>query len=192
MSASLAGSDSTVEVIVDSTSWHLHRALLISHSSLFKSALSEDSKGGMYLSDYVFLPNATAFTLFVQWLYTSTFNALGAIDALRAYILGSQLGAVGFQNQAIHKLHDMNLLFCTITAGVARIIFELDVGSGLRRLAVDSIALGFLTKELDVKAEEWKEVLSLKNGWPEVMSSMALQYTKTWKSKNPEEYYEVV
>lgn len=146
----------------------------------------------MHLSDYVFLPNATAFTLFVQWLYTSTFNALSAIDPLRAYILGSQLGAVGFQNQAIHKVHDMNRLIYTITAGVARIIFELDVGSGLRRLAVDSIALGFLTKELDVKAEEWKEVLGLKNGWPEVMSLMALQYTKTWKSEKPEEYYEVV
>ncbi len=134
---------------------------------------------------------ASKFTMFVQWLYTSTFNIIQPLDSLQCYLIGSQLGAVGFKNQAIHKLHDMNLLFCTITSGLAGLMLQLRVGSGLRRLAVDSIALGFLTQELDIKAEEWKETLSSRNVWSDVMTSMARQYTQTWKSKTPEMYYEV-
>lgn len=128
--------------------------------------------------------------MFVQWLYTSTFNALGPMDSLSAYLFGFQLGAVGFRNQAIHRLYDTNLLFCTIPADIAGVMLQLDIKSGLRRLVVDAIALGFLTQELDVKAEEWKEALSQRDVWSDVMSSMARQYTQTWKCNTPEQYYE--
>jgi len=158
---------------------------------VFRLALSEHPKGVISLQNYVSLfYSGSGFTMWVQWLYTSIFNAIGPWECILSYRLGSQLGAVGFKNQAIHKLYDMNLLFCTIEAILARSIFDMDVGSGLRRLAVDSIALGFLTHELDINAEEWKMALKLKNVWSEVMSSMARQYTQTWKSNAPEKYYE--
>lgn len=191
-SVSLEGADSTIEVIVNTTSWHLHKALLIRYSSAFRDALSDHSKKTISLKDFIYLPNVAEFTMFVQWLYTSDFNFVAPIDPFGAYLFGFTLRAVGFRNKVTHKMHDLNQCFCTITANRAFLIFLLGVGSGMRRLGVDVIALGFLTHELDVNTEKWKEVLALKDAWSEVMSSMARQYTCTWKSKRPEDYYDVI
>ena len=192
-SSSLAGPDSTVEVIVDSTSWHLHRAPLISHSSMFKSALSEHLQRKIILADHGITPSTTIFTMFVQWLCTSAFNALYTTDLLRAYMLGSGLCANGFVNKIIDKFYAMNLAMCTFTPPDAvTILLVTKAGSGLRRLAVDSIALGFLTQELDVQADDWKVVLNGYEATGETMASMAQQHLRTWKSKRQVEYHDVV
>jgi len=190
----LAGSDSIIEVVVgtEATSWHLHKALLINRSPFFKLALDGHFKGSSENKVILAEDESTIFALFVQWLYTSTFNALSSYDLIHAYILGDRLGTTDFKNKAIDQLHAANLWKCTFTPSEANTIFAFTTaGCGLRRLAVDSIALAFLTQVLDVQAEDWKSSFTFVEEMTEVMAAMARQVRGIWKDKPQTEYHDV-
>lgn len=137
--------------------------------------------------------NPTSFILFVQYIYTNTFDAPTPSDSVHAHILGAKLGADAFMKKSIDKLYALNKWKCTFTCSDVHAIFaNTAIGCGLRRLAADLIAQEFLTQDLDVKADGWKEALSQNSGWSEVMTSMARQHLQTWKSKTQDEYYDVL
>ena len=164
------GEDSITKVNVGSPpdvfSWSIHRALLVKHSPFFRAALTPAS----FLestTNTVNLPldDNEAFTLFVQWLYTTdfsprptppgVFSASETFSLGKAYCLGEKLSVPRFKNAVIRHLCGVREPFKTLTPECVAYVFDNSMpGSALRRMMIDYMAHGILYGTLTISTAE--------------------------------------
>lgn len=180
-----------VDVVVgeNSSLWRIHKNILVPHSRFFGAALKGPFTEGA--ENKVTLPEEDnlVFTLFVQWLYSETFNCNKIPILLRAYVLGDKIGSLAFRQDVLYKLHQVNLQKPSFT--VEQVMWVADNtthGSKLRALTMDTFALAVMNKVIEPKAKEWDILAPFNREIIQSMSSLAKANARGWRPL-PASYY---
>lgn len=183
----LKGTKSMVEVIVgpEASSWYLHESLLSASSTFFRTAVHSAFREAT--EHKVTLPedDPSAFELFVQFLYTEDFHCQVVAQLCDAYVMADKFGAHVFQAKALDKIYNVNRFDCRFSAAQVLWVFDNTLpGSALRDLAVDTVALAVLRKDLKFADEDWEVVGSV---LPELMQAV-VRTAKEQPARGSEEW----
>jgi BTB/POZ domain len=178
-----------IEVVVgkEAALWFLHEKLLSAGSTFFKAAIHNPFKERNERKITLVTDENLVFQLFVQHLYTRTFqtNSMGLL--LQAYVLGDRLGAPDFQAQALDQIYALNHHSCEFNAKQVLWVFNNTLPHcGLRRFTADTVAHATLRQELNYGKEDWEMLAPV---MPELMEGVisiaGVQDPKNWWSRKP-------
>ncbi|KAI9673910.1 MAG: hypothetical protein M1817_002116 [Caeruleum heppii] len=189
----LKDDNATVKVIVGhyignqkAHSWYFQRKLLCHRSTFFQAALDFNGKSGKE-EESVSLPDdlPEAFELFVQWLYTNTFDfkPSRALHLEHIWVLGDKLGSPGFKDQA--------MLQCFVTyldapkpplphPGMVNYVYKnTGLGAKLRRFFADLVSDRL--NEITIKDPAWRDIFG--GGLGDFVVDVMERFTTTDRTK---------
>jgi BTB/POZ domain len=161
-----------IELVVgeEAAVWFLHEKLLSAASTFFKAAINGRFKEGNERKITLVIDENLVFQLFVQYLYTRTFQTNSMRLLLRAYVLGDKLGAPDFQAHALDEIFGLNQHDCQFTAEQVLWVSNNTLPHcGLRRFTADTVAHGALTQKLKYGKEDWEMLARV---MPELMDGV--------------------
>lgn len=159
-----------VEVGDESAVWSLHESILVASSSFFKAVIHSPFKEGNERKIWLADDDHLVFQLFVQYLYSRTFQTSSMTLLLKAYVLGDKLGAPAFRAHALDQIFGLSSESCRFTAEQVLWIFRNTLpGCGLRRLAADTAAHSTLRHILKYGNDDWGLLAPI---MPEVMEGV--------------------
>ncbi len=161
-----------IEIVVgeEAAVWCLHEKILTAGSTFFKAAINSRFKEGSERKITLAADENLVFQLFVQHLYTKTFQTSSMKLLLKAYVLGDKLGAPNFQTHSLDKIFGLNYNYCQFTAEQVLWVFDNTLPQcGLRRFTADAVAHGTLRQKLKYGKEDWEMLAPV---MPELMEGV--------------------
>lgn len=147
-----------VDVFVgeNKTLWRVHKLLLVNSSDFFNKALNSDFREGNEQRIFFEDDSNAPFTIFVQWLYSGTFNTSSLNVLLQGYVFGDKIACAPFCELIMHNIRSSGLLDYQVTSSQVLWVLENSLPySPLRKLIIDVVATGVHLKRLQYTDEDW-------------------------------------
>ena len=158
MYSRLQGAPETVDIFVGESKhlWRIHKLLLVDSSDFFKKALNGHFREGKEQRISFEEDSSAAFTIYVQWLYTGTFNT-SILDVLfQAYVFGDKVSCPTFCALIMHNIRSSAPMEYRITSKQVLWVLENTMpDSALRNLILETVAAGVHLRKLEYTDEDW-------------------------------------
>ncbi|KAK2801359.1 hypothetical protein FQN50_007744 [Emmonsiellopsis sp. PD_5] len=157
--AVLSDNGNMIDVVVGEgppSTWHLHEALICRASRFFRVSMRQPFREAAERKVHLKETNNTVFAVFVQWLYSCSFDTSSMDLLLRAYALGDLLNAPAFRTAAFDRIFALGRSHTFSTEQLLWVTENTMPNSALHKFVLNTVALRIISGQAPILSQgDW-------------------------------------
>ncbi|KAK2752412.1 hypothetical protein FQN55_007452 [Onygenales sp. PD_40] len=161
--AVLSDNGNMIDVVVGDgppSTWHLHETLICRASRFFRGAMRQPFQEAAERKVHLKEAKNDVFALFVQWLYSCSFDTSSMDLLLRAYVLGDRLDASAFRTATFDRIFALGWSHTFSTEQLVWVTENTMPNSALHKFVLDTVALRIISGSTPILSQGDWETLS--------------------------------